>query len=196
MILRIMSDIRDFIFILAVVLTGFALAFWLLSYPDYNLAFGTVEQAFLNVFLYMLGQNLSADFTDTASPELATLLLVMFMMFMMILMLNLLIALMGNSYSIVQEKGLAEWRFAQAQMILEQSYLMSQKNIKIHQTFNCIHIMKYLTLIANEDKLAEVTDGQLVTVKTSLEEKLDTISQKVDAVSSASSGAATAATGP
>ena len=186
MILQIMKDIQYFVLILALVLTGFSMAFWLISYPDYSLEFGTIQMAFLNTYLYMLGQNISVDFSATASPRLGIFLLVLFMFLMMILMLNLLIALMGNSYSKVQEKGLAEGRMGQASMILEQSYMMSHNLKKAHERYNVVHLMKYTSLLPNEDKVVEVTDGQLSTLKSELESRLAALEQKLDAASTAS----------
>lgn len=180
MIIQIMTDIQYFVFILAIVLTGFSMAFWLISYPDVTLEFGTIQSAFLNTYLYMLGQNISIDFDQTASPRLGVVLLVLFMFFMMILMLNLLIALMGNSYSKVQEKGLAEWRLGQASMILEQSYLMSPAGKMAHERFSVIHTMKYTSLLPSEDREVEVTDGQLSALKSQLEFKLAILERKID----------------
>jgi hypothetical protein len=188
MILQIMKDIQYFVFILGVVLTGFSMAFWLISYTGDGYAvsasgdalpFGTIQMAFLNTYLYMLGQNISVDFDDTASPQLGIVLLVMFMFLMMILMLNLLIALMGNSYSKVQEKGLAEWRMGQASMILEQSYMLSHIQKKAHERYNVVHVMKYTSLLPNEDKEVEVTDGQLAALKKQLDEKFVDLETKI-----------------
>lgn len=151
MILRIMSDIRFFLFILAVVLTGFALAFWLISYPDQDLLFGTLKSSFINTYLFMLGQNISADFSHTSSPDLGVFLLVLFMLFMMILMLNLLIALMANSFKVVQSKGLAQWRLEQASMMLEQRFTLSEKFIARHRHFSRVHVLK-LTSLADKVK--------------------------------------------
>lgn len=44
-----------------------------------------------------------------------------------ILLLNLLIALMGDSYGAVKEKGLAQWRLEQADLILESSSRMTEE---------------------------------------------------------------------
>ena len=155
------------------------MAFWIISYPNTSLTFGTIEMAFYNTYLYMLGQNIEADFAgDTASPRLGVLLLVMFMFFMMILMLNLLIALMGNSYSKVQEKGLAEWRLGQASMILEQSYLMTQRTKRSHESYNSIHVLKYTTLLPDEDPDFVPPDKRLAT----LEDKLASLGKKIDEV--------------
>ena len=147
MILRIMSDIKYFLFILAIVLTGFALAFWTISYPNASLPFGTIPSSFIESFLYMLGQDIDAKFTNTSSPQLGVFLVVMFMLFMMILMLNLLIALMGNSFQVIQNKGVAQWRIEQACMMLEQRFSLSEGVIRRHRHFSRIHVMKASALV-------------------------------------------------
>lgn len=128
MILKIALDIRYFLVVLGCVLVGFAQAFWLLSYPDYSLPFGTISNALLNSYLYMLG-NSDSDFSGTASPALSTLFLVLFLFFMAILMLNLLIALMGQSFASVSDKGLAQWRLEQASIILDQMFTVTAEKL-------------------------------------------------------------------
>jgi hypothetical protein len=142
MILQIMSDIKYFLVVLAVALTGFALAFWVISYPDDTLAFGTIPNAFLNAYLYMLGQNISMDFQYTASPQLGVFLLVMFMLFMMILMLNLLIALMGDSFSNMKSQSLAHWQRERAEIMLEQYSKVPKSMRDKIEMFNHIHVLK------------------------------------------------------
>ena len=146
MILQIMSDIKYFLVVLAIALTGFALAFWLISYPQYDLTFGTIPQAFLNTYQYMLGQGINADFTGTASPELGVMLLVMFMLFMMIVMLNLLIALMGDSFATIKSRGVAHWRREQACIILEQYSMVTQKTREKFHTDSHIHILRHFVV--------------------------------------------------
>lgn len=51
-----------------------------------------------------------------------------FMLVSSILLLNLLIALMGDSYADVKEKGLAQWRLEQADLIIEGSTRMSEES--------------------------------------------------------------------
>ena len=80
MILQITYDIRFFILVLFCVLAGFAQAFWLLSNVNEDLMFGTVSKSLQTSFLYMLGQDVSADFDGTVAPAFATFLLVIFLM--------------------------------------------------------------------------------------------------------------------
>eukprot|EP01040_Poterioochromonas_malhamensis_P015180 gene15180-16949_t len=119
MILRIASMIKAFLLVLFCVLTGFAQAFWLLSKQDPNLTFGTIPKAFFHTFLYMLGQNVGDDYSETASPIIASFLIVIFLLVMMVLMLNLLIALMGDEFTKVRALELALWRSEQAKIILD-----------------------------------------------------------------------------
>lgn len=140
MILQIAFEIRTFILVLFCVLAGFAQSFWLLSNNDETLLFGTVSQSFLNSFLYMLGQNIEADFSGTASPYVATIFLVFFLITMMILMLNLLIALMGDVFSKVRAEGVGLWRKEQAAIISEESFLHGEEGEELPRH---ILVLKY-----------------------------------------------------
>lgn len=139
MIIKIAFDIRYFLMVLLCVLVGFAQAFWLLSYPNVNLPFGTITNALLNSYLYMLG-NAESDFEGTASPSLSTLLLVLFLFFMAILMLNLLIALMGQSFASVSDKGLAQWRLEQASIILDQMFTVTSDKLILEPY---VYVLRY-----------------------------------------------------
>jgi hypothetical protein len=50
-----------------------------------------------------------------------------YMIIVSILLLNLLIALMGDSYGSVKEKGLAQWKLEQAQIITEMQGSMDEE---------------------------------------------------------------------
>jgi hypothetical protein len=148
MVLQIAYSIRFFLLVLFCVLAGFTQAFWLLSNVDPTNLFGTVKGAFLTAFMYMLGQNVEADFDRTASPKLATFLLIVFMMAMIILMLNLLIALMGDVFSSVRAKGFAVWRKEQASIIIEESFFFADEAKKVPPF---LHVLKYTSEVGNSD---------------------------------------------
>jgi WD40 repeat protein len=165
MILQIAVEIRTFLFVLFCVLAGFTQAFWILSNNDEENLFGTVSQSFMNTFLYMLGQNVVADFSGTASPFVANVFLVIFLITMMILMLNLLIALMGDVFSKVRSVGNALWRKEQASIILEEAFLFEEdKTIPLH-----LFVLKYSSEVANKPpdyegyvkKLVESSDRKI-----------------------------------
>jgi hypothetical protein len=123
MVIAIAYDIKVFLLIMAMALVGFAQGFWLLSRRDDGLPFGTINQALLSSFDYMMG-NFDTQFQGSISPALSTLLVVVFIVFMIILMLNLLIALMGNTFAQVSAKGLAQWRQEQTSIILDELFLV------------------------------------------------------------------------
>lgn len=118
MILHIIIAIIPFLGVLFMVLIGFTSAFYLLSQNDETLPFGTVAGGFLNAFDYILG-NFSSDFSGTTNPSFATVLFILYMLFALVVMFNLLIAIMSNAYTEVQQKGLSQWRFEQATIIIE-----------------------------------------------------------------------------
>jgi hypothetical protein len=107
MIVQIAYSIRYFLIALFCVLAGFAQGFWLFSNMDSTSDFGTMKKSLWAAFMTMLGAMLP-QFEDNhnASPEFASFLLVIFMMVMIILMLNILIALMGDTFSRVRGSGL------------------------------------------------------------------------------------------
>jgi hypothetical protein len=158
MILQIAVEIRTFLLVLFCVLAGFTQAFWILSNNDEDNLFGTVSQSFMTTFLYMLGQNVVADFSGTASPFVANVFLVVFLITMMILMLNLLIALMGDVFSKVRNEGNALWRKEQASIILEEAFLFEEDKTIPHHLF----VLKYSSEVANKQHDYETHIKELV----------------------------------
>jgi hypothetical protein len=156
MILKIAADIRYFLLILALVLVGFAQAFYAISYGDSSLNFGSVKGALLNSFFSILG-NFDSDYSGTASPALGVFLLIIFLLFMSIIMLNLLIALMGESFDSVSANKIAKWRLEQASIILEQAFLLQANNRS--QADPIIHVLKYTSDV--EDASDDITMSNL-----------------------------------
>lgn len=156
MTMQIIKDIRVFIIVLFCVMTGFAQALWLLSNDDSDSHFGTIKNSFLNAYLYTLGQNIDlSTFDNSASPPFAIFLLSVFLLMMMILMLNLLIALMGDTFSNARELGDALFLKEQASIIVEQFFYLSKHSNRVKPY---LHVLKYLSEVntfeahANESK--------------------------------------------
>jgi len=141
MVIMIIYNIRFFLIVLFFVLVGFMQAFWILSNINPQLYYGTVTDAFLNVFLNMFGQGISIDFSGTVSPKLTTFIMIMFMLTMMILMLNLLIALMGDAFGAARAKGKALWRREQCSIMIDQRFLLSDQTVNSVPPY--IHVLKY-----------------------------------------------------
>jgi hypothetical protein len=65
-----------------------------------------------------------AAFDHLETEAFARILSAAFMLIGTVLLLNLLIALMADSYATVKRKGLAQWRFEQAELILDNEFRM------------------------------------------------------------------------
>ena len=78
-----------------------------------------------------------------------------FMLIVSILLLNLLIALMGDSYSSVAEKGLGQWKLEQAQIITEMAGTMKERQ---RNCTEIVHFRKNTDEIDDDDDAEE--DGQ------------------------------------
>lgn len=106
----------------------------------------------LSAFDYMMG-SFDTEFEGGRVPVLGTLLVVLFVVFMIILMLNLLIALMGNTFSAVSEKGLAQWRQEQASIVLEER-LVGGAFVP-----PCLYVLMGSTAFEEYEETRDATDG-------------------------------------
>jgi hypothetical protein len=109
---------------------------------DPTLPFGTLDNAALNSFGYMLG-GFDVDFGGTISPFLMSVIFVIFETIVTILLLNLLIALMGDTYQSVSQNGLAQWRFEQCTVVFDQGFQLEQSKKQDDDVFpKTIHLLK------------------------------------------------------
>lgn len=177
-ILRIAYDIRYFLLVLFCVLAGFAQGFWMLCNIDAGGEFGNVQTALYHAFLTMLG-GMTPEFQSSVSKSFAMFLLCIFMMTLIIVMLNILIALMGDTFTEVRSKGLALWRREQARIVFDEIYYLNSIQKATH-----IHVLKYTSDIAltiPENKLQSMVEDSKYHVKgfTSLEEKPEATSNDI-----------------
>eukprot|EP01032_Pedospumella_encystans_P017121 gene17121-19520_t len=128
MIMKISNDMTNLIAVVLIVLVGFSQAFWIISSVDRSLPFGTIQDSLLNSYVFMLGGFDPSAFEGTPLNGFATALSCFYMLIVSILLLNLLIALMGDSYGSVKEKGLAQWKLEQAQIVTEMQGSMSAED--------------------------------------------------------------------
>lgn len=155
MVLAIAYDIKVFLLIMAMALFGFSQGFWLISHRDPSLPFGTINQALLSSFNYMMG-DFNTQFEGSVSPTLSTVLVVVFVIFMIVLMLNLLIALMGNTFAYVSEKGLAQWRQEQVSIILDEKFMLGTEL----QVPPCLYVLMNTTDYEEYGELRDLKAAQ------------------------------------
>lgn len=150
MVIKIMSDIKFFLFVLACVLTGFAQGFWLMiNRSTSTVAFSTIKMSYFTTFMYMFGELEAGDMDGAENKAFAIFFLVSFMMTMMLLMLNLLIALMGDSFGKAKDNIQRIYRKELAAFMIEQSMptillmLLSYFHLLEYSPDEIIFIVKY-----------------------------------------------------
>jgi len=130
MIIGIIRGTVAFTAILAVIVVGFALGFYVLFRQGSGDAFGqtSVGMAMLSGYTLMLGDFDVENYTETGNFLAAVALFVVFMFLVNIVMLNLLIAIMGDIFDQVQESALAQFLYSKSSLILEFEATMSEED--------------------------------------------------------------------
>ena len=149
-------DIRHFLMILLIFIIGFSFSFWLLEMGNEYSEYRTVSASLFSLYQAMFGQFTSSPFYGSDVKSFSIILYVVYGIVVTILMLNLLIALMNNSYSTVNKKGVAQWRLEQAKIIIDQSFLIPRRILFPHLDLNyfpeTIHILKRVADISQEQR--------------------------------------------
>ena len=130
-ITEIIYELRHFLLVIAVLLTGFSCAF-AVSMPD-NAAFddgtqygmGLLSSGVFTSYLAMLGAfDIESDYTN---PE-STVFFALFLFLIVVIMLNLLIALMADTFERVTESWVFESRKMRVETIIEEELLMNDSD--------------------------------------------------------------------
>mmetsp|Transcript_6927 Transcript_6927/g.11575 ORF Transcript_6927/g.11575 Transcript_6927/m.11575 type:complete len:132 (-) Transcript_6927:65-460(-) len=117
----------------------------------------------------MLGGYDPLGFDGLPLERFAVFLSTFFMLLVSLLLLNLLIALMGDSYADVREKGLAQWRLEQVNLIIESSSNMDEADLSRSDQ---IYFRKL------EDDVRSGAD--LIEQKYTMDERMDMLEDKLD----------------
>jgi WD40 repeat protein len=201
MVLRISRDMQPFLLILMLCIVGFSQAFWLISNEqpnelDDDPPYRTIASSLLYSFSSTLGDFNPEAFVGMPLERFGILLTCAFILTSSILLLNLLIALMGDSYGAVKEKGLAQWRLEQADLIIESS---SRMTVKERENERFIFLRKKTDdidedIVKNQFNLPNEVrrmKSQLVELKTDLQhiglltELVQSLNKKVDRIETA-----------
>ncbi len=149
-------DIRYFLMILLIFIIGFSFSFWLLEMGNEYSEYRTVSASLFSLYQAMFGTFPIAPFYGSDVKSFSIILYVVYGIVVTILMLNLLIALMNNSYSTVNKKGVAQWRLEQAKIIIDQSFLIPRRilfpRLDLNYFPETIHILKRLADISQEQR--------------------------------------------
>jgi len=159
MILRIVSEIRFYLFVIFIIVFFFSESLWVLNSPNLSQpfdrtnsglddhddaerlaevknAFGNQGSALLASFTFIFGNFQPALFRGIANDPLrhwAVLVSVFFMLTVCVLMFNLLIAFMSDIFVRMSQAGRSQWRLMQAKTVYEAGYLITSTFSKVEE---------------------------------------------------------------
>lgn len=165
--MTILRDCMAFVVVLASVLLGFAQAFWIMS--ENGTRFATLRGSYYMSLMIMLGQ--ADEETVYEGSKLGTFtngLMILFLIVMMLLLLNLLIALMGDSFSKAKDRLQALHRREIMCILVDQaggSVLTRALRLNHYRPSELIRVLKYTSDVTVEDKKydSELEKGVAVT---------------------------------
>ncbi|XP_062610763.1 uncharacterized protein LOC134272556 isoform X2 [Saccostrea cucullata] len=170
----LLGDLLRFGIIYVIFLTGFTQAFYFLfrgNTSNQSQGFDDIGDTVLTLFQMTLGEFKYQDFNYTKYSGLTKIVFAIFMMLVPILLLNMLIAMMGNTYTMVIAKSEKEWRkqWAKIVVVLERGF--SRKQLLNFQKMYAIKMLG-----PPKENLAEITEQVeeqrgLMVIKTSSKTK-------------------------
>jgi len=171
MIFNVIQDMQSFFVVLLLTILAFANAFYTISLAnaeDKQFAGEGYIDSVLYTYLIVLGEFNTDEFGDVA-PSLVWILFLLCTIFNMIVMLNLLIAIISESFSIINSNAESAALQEMSRMIAENHYLIPEAEKK---AFDKAH--KGLLLVAwdLEDERAKQQEG--------VEEQLALLSKHID----------------
>jgi hypothetical protein len=109
-----------FFSILVVFFTGFTLGITKLYHSIYNHKLGNITRTGMILFFSLFGDFDVEDFQANSYPEIETLGIIIFGVYLLIaviILVNLFIAILSNTYAIIQEDSDMEWKYSRARLI-------------------------------------------------------------------------------
>ncbi|XP_041370435.1 transient receptor potential cation channel subfamily V member 5-like isoform X2 [Gigantopelta aegis] len=142
----IRGDLLRFFIIYAIFVIGFSQAMYIVFRDTEKSAFKNPGEAIMNMFVMSLGQfaDFYDSFSDTKHPIMGKIVFVIYMIMVTLLLVNMLIAMMGNTYQLVNEKQ-KEWfrQWAKIILVIEQSVTTEERKQQL---------IKYSQPINNDEK--------------------------------------------
>ncbi|XP_006816006.1 transient receptor potential cation channel subfamily V member 6-like [Saccoglossus kowalevskii] len=134
----IKGDLLKFTAIYVVFLIGFSQAMYLVFIGTPNSLFTDPANSILGMFIMSLGEfaDIYESFDDTRHPNMGKFLFVLYMVLVTLLLINMLIAMMGNTYTTVAETR-KEWlrQWARIVLVIEQA-VSPGKRIKMQMQYS------------------------------------------------------------
>lgn len=150
MLFKMIGDISHFLILFSIFLLGYSHGFYMLLGDTVD-EYSTIQRTIMSLFNLNLGDYDYEVFYDTSFKLTSHILFISFTVISVIVLMNLLIAIMGDSYSAINEKAEKEWRLELAKLILHMQTLYDPTHKQI-KSINVLYVLE-------ED--CEYTDNQI-----------------------------------
>ncbi|CAG7720996.1 unnamed protein product [Allacma fusca] len=157
----ITGDMLTFGIIFVIFLLGFSQSFYYLfkSHPNANLTlFEEYHTTWMALYQMTLGSYDYSLLSGTGYPNMSKAVFIIFMILVPILLLNMLIAMMGNTYSQVIERSEKEWIKQWAKLVVALERSVSQEDAKKY-------IQEYSIKLSGTDPSNEVRGVMVIKTK-------------------------------
>jgi len=143
------GDVMRFLAVFSVFLLAFAQAFFVLFERD---GFEGMADSVKTCFLAMLGDFEFDDYIQSPFMLMSVVLLVLYVVVITILLLNLLVAMMGDTYSHVNENAEKQWHLERARIIfaIEHEMGSDERGKKSNKYWTVINGCRYLQVLVEE----------------------------------------------
>jgi len=177
-VLTIMGDIKGYLVITLILLTGFSASF-AVSMPDNEAFLSGVTGPLVGLLTSYEAVVGSFHMSDYKNNEARAAFLI-FLFLIVVVMLNLLIAIMSDSYEKVKDSEVVEARKLTAQTIIEEETMMSVEDRQKTEFFP-----EFLEVLQATDEPEEIwsgVSGQISKLGVKVDEKVDNVDEKIDSV--------------
>jgi len=141
-LIQSVSDLGPFLLITFTIITAFSCAFFTLWDLDEDAFATTWRMSLFSTFCNMLGMFFYFPGDTTINAELFLVLLTIYIFVSRIVLLNLIVSILGDTYSVVTARSKPESMRERCGIILEiSSYLSSSRKKKLADDFRWVHVM-------------------------------------------------------
>lgn len=138
---HIITDIASFVTLLFLIVLGFSNAFNLMyAESDVN-KYEHFGKSFMSTFAMMMGGFELAEFANASNETLMNILFLIYMLLVNIVLLNMLIAIMGETYTRISENATSEFQYARAKLIVD-NLAELPKDVHRMERFKWIHALQ------------------------------------------------------
>jgi Polycystin cation channel len=175
--------------ILAIVVVGFANAFYVILSKGPSTIYSTPYYSVRSAFAYMLGGYDLSELDDGPAPIVSSLLWVVFMIIVAVVLLNVLIAIISDSFERLVASSLVNFRLEKCKIVLSSHYNLSATGRKMLSDYlqknPNLHVLKPSATAEAGDEWAGRVGAIVTQVKAALAANNLLVTSSVDTMKTA-----------